>query len=96
MNNEKDKWMENVFQSMKDSQRAKPSPELFTKIKNQISTAGVDPLLQWRYVVAAAVLMLLINSMALIYYIEYKQVNDEHVAVGRAYKQSLINSYQIY
>lgn len=98
MNDKKEKWAEEVFQSMKGSQRAKPRPELYVKIENQIafSKANVVPLYQWRYYAAAAVLILLVNTTALIYFNQNKQVNDENVAIMDTYNQSLISSYQIY
>ena len=33
----KDNWIEGVFDSMKNSESATPSPELFNKIKQKIS-----------------------------------------------------------
>lgn len=98
MNDEKEKWMEDVFQSMKGSQRAKPRPDLLVKIQNRIGVvdAKIVPLRQWRYVTAAAILLLLIDMSALVYFSQHNQVNYEDVAVVDTYNQSLISSYQIY
>ena len=98
MNDEKEKWMEDVFQSMKSSQRAKPRPDLFVKIQDRIGVgdAKIVPLRQWRYATAAAVLLLLINTVVLIYSSQQNQVNYEDVTVVNTYNQSLISSYQIY
>lgn len=61
---------EEIYQSMKGSQRAKPSPELFAKIENPIAASKdmVIPPQQWRYAAAAAVLNLFMNVSALLYY----------------------------
>lgn len=101
MNHDKDKWMEEVFDSMKSSQRATPSPDLFAKIEEQIETSSgkVISINQWKYAVAAAVLILLINASALIYYNQQDgkyQDTYEDLAVADNYDQSLISSFQIY
>ena len=98
MNDEKEKWMDEVFESMKGSQRAKPGPELFAKIESQIeiSTGKIIPLQQWRYAAAAAVLVLLVNATVLLYYNQHDGVAYEDVAVVDTYRQPLISNYQIY
>ena len=78
MNKEKEKWIEDVFQSMKGAQRAKPRPELFNKIENQIysSNAKIIQNFQWRSYAAAVILLLLINTMALISYNKNREVQN--------------------
>ncbi|MEZ5044879.1 MAG: hypothetical protein R2828_33615 [Saprospiraceae bacterium] len=98
MDDEKEKWMKDVFESMKGSQRAKPKPELFAKIENRIvlSQVKVIPLRQWQYTVVAASFMLLINTTALFFYNQNNQMDYEEVVVVDTYNESLISSYQIY
>ena len=98
MNDEKEKWAEEVFQSMKGSERAQPRPELLTKVKGQIalSKANTVPSSVLRFAAAAAVVILLVNTMALMYYRQDKQADKEEVAVADAYKQSPISDFQIY
>ncbi|MBQ4821886.1 hypothetical protein [Aquimarina sp. MMG016] len=98
MNDSKKKWMEDVFQSMKGSQRAKPQQELFAKINNQfkLEKTEVVPLHQWRYTAAVAIFLLLMNSTALIYYNLNRQVDYDYATFEDTYKESLISSYQIY
>lgn len=98
MNDDKEKWMQDVFQSMKGSQRAKPRPDLFVKIQNRIGVGGakIVPLRQWRYAAAVAVLMLVVNTIALVYFNQQNQLNYEDVTVVDTYNQALISSYQIY
>lgn len=95
MNDDKEKWMEDVFQSMKGSQRAKPQSDVFVKIQNRIGVgdAKIVTLRQWRYAAAVAVLMLVVNTTALVY---FNQLNYEDVTVVDTYNQALISSYQIY
>ncbi|MEM8524168.1 MAG: hypothetical protein AAGG68_05980 [Bacteroidota bacterium] len=98
MSDEKEKWMEEVFQSMSGGQRAKPRLELFSKIENQItfSKAKIVSLRQWKLAAAAAAFILLINTATLIYYNQSNQMNEEEVAVVDTYEESIINFYQIY
>jgi len=98
MNDKNEQWIEEIFQSMKDSQRAKPPPGLFAKIEDQItvSKAKLVPLHQWKYVAVAAALILLVNTTTLIYYNQHNKVPYEDVTVVDTYNQSLIKSYQIY
>lgn len=98
MNDKKEKWMEEVFQSMKGTPRAKPIPELFAKIENQIAPSKVEVihLRQLRYVAAIVILLLFVDTIALVYDNQYKQPNNEDVAVMDTYDQALISSYQIY
>lgn len=90
--------MEDVFQSMKGSRRAKPNLDLFAKIESEIksSTAKVIPLRQWQYAAAAAALVLFVNVSALFYYQQYSGLAYEEVAVVDTYNQPLISDYQIY
>lgn len=96
--NEKEEWIEDVFQSMKGSQRAKPNSNLLAKIDEKIasSSTNVIPLTQWRYAAAAAVLVLLINTSALFYYGKQNEVPYNEVPITGTYSQPLINTYQIY
>lgn len=98
MNEDKEKWMEDVFQSMKGSQRAKPSSDLFVKIQDQIGSgdAKVVSLHQWKYTAAAVVFILVVNTKALVYFNQQHQVNYEDVVDGNTYNQTLISTYQIY
>ena len=98
MNAEKEKWTEEVFQSMKGSQRAKPSPELFAKIEEQIevSETKIVSMYQLKYAAAAAALILLLNITVLFTYRNYDVVSYEGTIEANTYSQSLISTYQIY
>lgn len=98
MNDEKEKWIEDVFQSMKGSQRAKPSPELFANIQNRIAPAEAKlvPIYQWKSAVAAAAMILFVNITVLFYYHQQEGLSYEDTSVADAYHEALISTYQIY
>ncbi|WP_299602008.1 hypothetical protein [uncultured Aquimarina sp.] len=98
MDEEKEKWVEAIFQSMKDSRRASPKPELLSKINKQIHFEQVDfvPFTKLRYGLVAAIFVLLVNSIALVYYVQNQQLNHKERTFMNVYNESLINSYQIY
>lgn len=98
MDEEKEKWMENVLNSMSGSQRAKPRPELLKKIQSKIgaSETKVVPLRQWKYAVAAAILILLMNTITWVYVNQPNPIRNESVTVVDTYNQTLIRSFQIY
>lgn len=97
MNDQKDKWIEEVFQSMKGSQRAKPSPALFAAIEDRVtgSTNKVIPLHPWKYAAAAA-MVIFVNATAVFYYNQQEDASSENSAVAEAYSQPLISTYQLY
>ncbi len=98
MNEEKEKWIDSSLHSMKGSQRAKPSPDLFANIKRQIVNldSQIVPLRQWRYAVASAILILTINTTALLCFNQQKQAEEIDATVTNNYDRSLISSFQIY
>lgn len=98
MNNEEDKWIEEVFESMRGSQRAKPNPNLFLAIKEEIASSSyqVIPIYQLRGYAAAGVLALLINVSFLTTYNQYEELPDFEVAEADMYNKPLITSFQIY
>jgi hypothetical protein len=97
MKDDKEKWMEDVFQSMKGSQRAKPRAELFANIKGEISgsKAKVVPMYQWRYAGVAAAFLIAVNTAVLLFY-NQNNTTYEKVTVVDTYSQPLISTYQIY
>ncbi|MEM1120251.1 MAG: hypothetical protein AAGJ18_07360 [Bacteroidota bacterium] len=98
MKDEKEKWMDAVFQSMQGSQRARPRPDLLAKIENQIAVSKVKivSLRQWKYAVAAAAIILLMNITALRHFHQPQPMNEEKVVALETYSQSLTSSFQIY
>lgn len=98
MNKDKEKWIEEVFESMEGSQRAKPSPMLFTKIKERIdsSNSKVAPIYQWSNYAAAVAVVFLVNICALISYNRNEVLPNSNVAAVDMYDEPLITSFQIY
>ncbi len=98
MKNDKEKWIEGVFESLKGSQRAKPSRELFAKIEGQIykSEAKVIPLHQLRMAAASVILLLILNVFAFSQYAQNSTISTEDSVVYDASNQALISNYQLY
>lgn len=94
MSENKEQWMEDVFNSMKGSKRMQPSADLFAKIENEISKSKVIPLFQWKYATAAAAIVIFVNVTSILYYTQKIETNDN--TVSAMYDQSLITTYQIY
>lgn len=96
--NDKEKWIEDVFDSMKGSQRAKPDSGLFAKIEGQIDApeAKIIPMRQWNYAAAAAVLVLILNVFAMRQYTQNNELNANEMVVSDVSGQSLISNYKIY
>lgn len=95
---EKQQWVDGVFQSMKGSSKATPNPALFSLIEQQIefSQAETIPKKQWRFAVAAAILVLIMNVSALILY-EQDDISSNGISKSDTmYSSSLISNYQIY
>ncbi len=98
MENDKEKWIEEVFESIQGSKRAKPSPGLFAKIEAQIDNpdAVIIPMFQRRVAAAAAILLLALNVFALRQYMQQDSVlSNESVAMEMP-NQQLISNYNIY
>lgn len=98
MDRDQDKWMENIFHSMKGSQRAQPPSNLFTKIESQITSSKVKivPRLSLRFVAVAATLILVLNISALLVYTQQNKASQMHSALQDSDNNTLITSFQIY
>ena len=98
MKDEKDKWIEDVMGSMKGSQRAQPNPELFAKVEQGIDApeTRIIPMRQWSYTVAAAILLLVLNTVALRQFTQSDYSNTVEMVVTKNDSQALISNYRIY
>ena len=68
MNNKEQKeWSESVLNSMRGAKRIQPNPAILDKIKAELSLATIKPLspVKKMMLIAAAVIILLINTYAL-------------------------------
>ena len=97
-NSDKEKWIAEVFDSMKDSKRAKPKPELFKKIEQQIDAQDVPeiPIHQWRMAVAATLMLLVLNVFAMRLYTVSRELNAEELVLEDASTQQLAPNFKIY
>jgi hypothetical protein len=98
MEKDKEKWIEEVFDSLKGSERAKPSADLFAKIENLIDApeAKIIPMPQWRVAAAAAVAILFLNVFAVQQFRKINRLNNNELVVDSTSDQQLISNYKIY
>lgn len=97
-NIDKEKWIDDVFDSMKGSQRAKPSPELFSKIENQIYSpaATIIPIIKLRVAAAAAIMLLFFNVISIRQYAQKAQGDATEYIVESESDQQLISNFNLY
>jgi hypothetical protein len=97
-NIDKEKWMDDVFESMKGSHRAKPRPELFARIEDQIyaPTAKVIPVFKLRVATAAAIFLLIFNVVSMRHYAQNAQVETAEYIVENESDQQLISNFNLY
>ncbi len=95
--NDKEKWIDDVFDSVKGSERAKPSKDLFGKILNEIdvSDASIIPLFQLRMLAAAAIVLLVLNIAILRQNVQNNNSNSEEW-LSEKVEESVISNYNIY
>lgn len=98
MKEDKEKWIDAVFDSLQGSTRAKPGSGLFAKIENQIDgrDARFVPLPQWRIAVAAAVVLLCLNVFTVRQYLQSSKVATEAGGAEEASDQALLSNYKLY
>lgn len=98
MENNKEKWITEVFDSLERSERAKPSAELFAKIESRIqdSQAKIISIPQWRIAAAAAVLVLSLNLFALYDYTQNRVLSSATTTMDNSVPSPLISDYNIY
>lgn len=99
MKEDKDKWVDDVFDSMKGHQRAKPKPQLFARIEDKLdaSETKMIPMRQWKYTSVAAALLLVLNTFALQQFTKNKELNAGEMVVSTDdSSQLLISNYKLY
>ncbi len=88
--------VEEVFNSMKGSQRAKPNRDLLARIERNLYTAKdrIIPLNQLRYLAAAAMVLLCLNTIAIY---QINQSVESNITQSNVTSNSiLISNYKIY
>ena len=98
MENDKEKWVDEVMGSLKGSERAKPAPDLFNRLESQLvkPNAHIVPAFRSRLAVAAAVVLLALNGFALSRYFANTNNMTSEAMVDRTDNQQLISNYKIY
>ena len=97
MKQENQDWEEEVLESMRGSTRAVPDADLFDKIKQQIELESVELIdsTLWRRAIAAAVLLVIVNSASL-YYISLQEEQSKEASYVSSFKSILLDSNYIY
>lgn len=98
MENNESTWTEEIFQSMKGSQRAQPHPEVFSELQEKISgsNAIIIPMQHWRKYAAVALLILLVNTAVVIGYAQNDEPVRSEMRAHNPMHKSLTTSFQLY
>ncbi|MBK8504626.1 MAG: hypothetical protein IPL46_21905 [Saprospiraceae bacterium] len=91
-------WIDDIFNSLSGSQRAKPAADLFAKIEAQINQPEpkIISTLKWQPAIAAAILLLILNVFALRSYTQSGMPSDLELSMENDYETSLISNFQLY
>lgn len=97
MKNEKDKWIEEVFESVEGIHRAEPSANLFAKIEQQVFKEGKTISMQKAKLLAvASILLVFVNIFALSKQIKQNSLNIEVITNPTSSNQDFISNYNLY
>lgn len=98
MRKENDKWIDDVLGSMKESKRAKPHVGLLAKIEQQLfaQEASIISMSQWRLATAVAVLLLVLNVVAIQLYLGNSQTDNMEMIGNGNNPSYLISDYKLY
>ncbi|PWJ55924.1 hypothetical protein CLV98_11218 [Dyadobacter jejuensis] len=99
MKTDPNKKMMDLFDSMRNSQRAEPRPQLKEEIRQKImmlTDETVIPISQWRYMAAAAAVLLVLNLSVFVTSLR-SNAADQGVLNSDSYaEQSLVSNYKLY
>lgn len=98
MENDKEKWFEEVLGSMKGSQKAQPRSSLFAQIESKLDapTTEIIPIHQWRTIAASAILLFILNFYAAYEFNQSLQTNTTELETDEMYNYQVISDYKIY
>lgn len=98
MKDNKEKWIEDIFNSLEGSKRAKPNFDLFARIEAEIENIDtkVIPLRQVRMMAAAAIVLLTLNMGVFLQYTQSQEANNENEVIETIDQSSLISDYKLY
>lgn len=95
---EKEKWIENVLDSMADSQPAKPSADLFLKIEQRIQEQNslVIQLPNLRIAAAATLILIAVNGLLLTRYTQNEPSQNQELVDNHLSNNQLVSNFQLY
>lgn len=98
MYDDKEKWIAATLNSMKDSKKAKPKSLLYSKIEHRLNDLGttVISIRQWRFTLAAAILLLTLNIWTIQYFIQKNTKNTNNLFIEETSNHYLISNFKIY
>ena len=98
MKTDKEKWIDQVFESLKGNERAQASPDLLARIEDRIHQpkTKVVTMSQWRFAIAAAILLLLLNVVGLRQYLQTNPTDTPGLAIEETTVDALLSTYQLY
>ena len=98
MNVDKEKWKDDVLDSLKGSKRAHLNPNLYAKIEQQVyfPESEVIKMHQWRMAVAAAVLFLFLNVFSMNQFVKSSQAQTDEISMEIASSEQIISNYNLY
>lgn len=96
MQEEKNKWVNKVFNSLERSHRASPKSDLFAKIEHEIIAQDLKiiSIRHWRLIAAAAVLLAILNIITLQQYTSNSFLSDSETTLDTP--EIIISNYKLY
>ena len=98
MKHDKERWIEEVLESMSGSQRALPDPSLFIKIESNLdNTEGkVIHMSKWYFSVAAAFALMVLNFTAISRFHAIQSDQLSSMTIENQTTDELISSFNLY
>ena len=96
MKNEKEIWIDDIFESLEGSDRALPPSHLFSKIEQNltVSESNIIPLMNYRMAIAASFLLLVMNIAAM--YQHTQTISNPSSELINNDTESLISDFNLY
>ena len=93
-----DKRIAKILQSMEGSKKASPRIDLFKEIEDRISNEDQKDykIIEWRFYAAAAVVVLLMNTIVLTTYSNSNATIGKEFASMDDYDDTFLSTFQIY
>lgn len=98
MKEDKEKWFDEMFESVQSQKKVVPRADLFHQIeeKTDSKVVSIIPMYQLRAIAAAVLLLLTINISALVRNMKQTDTNVVMNTETTSQEQSLITDYKLY